>query len=172
MRSISKFFSFFFLAGILFFGLGTACEAAGPNGGYGYQLTPEQMATVQKIFTDNYAGMDATRQALTAKRAELDAQLANPNPDMDKIESLSREIGELRGKMLAARANVRSQLAKQGLPAEVYGPDGQQGYWGRDQDVWQGQGWHGRRHGGRHHGPYGYGGMMGMMGGCGPCGNW
>lgn len=116
------------------------------------------MATLQKIFNDNYADMNATRQALTEKRAQLDAELASPNPDRNKIESLSREIGDLRGKMLSARAQVRAELAKKGLPANPYGP-GDYG-WGDNPEVWQGQGWHHRAP--RHHG----GGGWGMRGGC------
>lgn len=89
---------------------------------YGPQLSQEQMAQARKIFNDNYASMEATRKALTAKRAELDAQLASPTPDKAKIESLSREIGELRGKILSSRVEVRTQLEKQGLPSDFYGP--------------------------------------------------
>lgn len=161
MKGIKKqIFALVIFCGMLFGGV-HAGYAQGPYGGYapGPQLTPEQMATIQKIFNENYAEMDATRQALTQKRAQLDAELANPAPDKNKIETLSREIGELRGKMLSSRAQVRSQLAKEGLPANPYGPGGDYD-WRDNSEVWQGQGWHHRAP--RHHGSGGYG----MRGGC------
>lgn len=131
---------------------------------YGPRLSKEQIEETRKIFSENYAGMEATRKALTAKRAELDAQLASPTPDKAKIESLSREIGELRGKMLAARVDVRTQLEKRGLPTDFYGP----GPRGDGGPRWH----HGRGHG-HWHGGWGRGGcgMMGMgmmMDGYGP----
>lgn len=122
------------------------------NGGYAHQLTPEQMEAARQIFNNNFASMDTTRQALAAKRAELNSVLASPQPDGAKIESLSREIGELRGKMLAARAEVRSQLARNGLPTDFYGPEGE----GPDNRAF------GPRHGYHHPRHRGY-----QRGGCG-----
>lgn len=154
---------------------GLAQAAAGFNGpgargnqNWNQQLTPEQRQQAEKIFTDNFASMDDTRQLLAQKRQQLDEILASDNPDPDQIETLSREIGDLRGKMLAARVKVRSQLAEQGLPQDFYGPggprprrDGQRG-----PEVWHG-GKRGHGHG-YGHGPRYY--MMvpgyGCMGGC------
>ena len=65
--------------------------------------------------------MDAVRQSLITKRAELDAQMSSVSPDKGKIESLSREIGELEGKMRSDRADLRAQLDKEGLPMGGYG---------------------------------------------------
>lgn len=124
--------------------------------GNGQPLSQEQMDTAKKIFDNSYAGMEATRRALAAKSAELDAQLSSQNPDNAKIESLSREIGELQGKMLAARADVRSQLEKAGIPSDYYGfnPGYGPGYGPNNGPGWHmydggGYGWHGSRHGGR-----------------------
>lgn len=152
----------------LFLGAAMTCQAAGPYG-YGPQLSPEQLQSAQKIFNDHYAGMDATRQALTAKRAELDAQLASPEPDSGRIEQLSREIGELRGKMLSARASVRSQLAKNGLPPDYFGPGNNS--WNDNGGVWQGPGWHHNGGWGHHRGYRGHRGDWGPRGGwgCGGC---
>lgn len=125
----------------------------------GVQLTPEQMAEAQRILQQNYAGLEVTRQALAAKRAELDALLNSPAPDTGRIEELSREIGELRGKMLAARVNARNQLASEGLPPDCFGPcaNGQWGY-GDYRGGWH---HHGGYYGGGHHG-YGRRGCPGM----------
>lgn len=145
-----------------------------PCPGYGPGLSPEQMQEAQKIFTDNYASMTATRQELAAKRAELNALLASPAPDRGQIERLSTEIGQLRGKMLAARADVRAQLQAKGLPADFYGPRGPAGNggpnpgWGCPGMMWDnGPGWHGNGpRGPWHHGPR-HGGRGHGHGGCG-----
>lgn len=164
MNFISKKLAVLALACGMVFGMASIGEAAGPMGpdygcpAYGMQLTPEQMEKARKIFTDNYAGMESTRQALAAKRAELAAQLDSPAPDRAKIESLSREIGELRGKMLSARAEVRANLAREGLPTDFYGSSAPQ----RGYEYGPYRGWHhgyGRHHGGGWH--HGWGGCMG-----------
>ena len=139
----------------------------GPEFGYGNGLSPEQMEQARQIFNESYASMDSTRQNLAAKRAELNAELANPNPDKAKIERLATEIGALRGKMLAARTEVRSRLQEQGLPADYYGPRGPNPYYDGPRPGWgcpgmgmmedgyrgwhDGYGWghHGPRHGRR-----------------------
>lgn len=169
MNFISKKIAVLALACGMIFGMASMSQAAGPVGSdygcpaYGMQLTPEQMEKARKIFTDNYAGMESTRQALAAKRAELSDQLNSTAPDRAKIESLSREIGELRGKLLSARAEVRANLAKEGLPVDFYGPNAPQ----RGYEYGPNRGWH---HGhGPHHGGWGRGwhrGWGGCMGGC------
>lgn len=165
------------LTGILFCALmfGSAINSsAQPNGngprgpipGWEQELSPEQMEQAKKIFNESYAAQDSTRQALAVKRAELNAILSSANPDTAKIESLSREIGELRGKMLAARAETRAKLQQQGLPADIYGPDQQsQRAWRNGPRDWH----HGPKHGHRHHynGGWGCPGMMYNM-----MGNW
>lgn len=118
-----------FCAMLLVYGVAQAAAGftgPGSNDGnrpvWGDQLTPEQRQQMEKIFNDNFSDMDETRQMLAAKRQALDEELRSPNPNPAKIETLSREIGELRGKMLAARVAVRSQLEKAGLPGDFYGP--------------------------------------------------
>lgn len=170
MTMFSKRITTLALAAILALGAAGAAEAA--NGrdyrpdAYAYPgLSPEQEAAARKLHTESLAGTTALRDALRAKRAELDAQLASPDPDKDKIESLSRDIGELRGKLMAARVDLRARLAKEGIPAEAYGPAPQgrpgpgysgPGYgpcWGPDGHGY-GYGYHHGRRGG-HHGGYG-----------------
>ncbi len=170
MTMFSKRITTLALAAILALGAAGAAEAA--NGrdyrpdAYAYPgLSPEQEAAARKLHTESLAGTTALRDALRAKRAELDAQLASPDPDKGKIESLSRDIGELRGKLMAARVDLRAKLAKEGIPAEAYGPApqgrpgpgyGGPGYgpcWGPDGHGY-GYGYHHGRRGG-HHGGYG-----------------
>lgn len=149
---------------------GAPCPAFGPG------LSPEQMQQAQQIFNESFASMDGTRQTLAAKRAELNALLASPNPDKGQIERLSTEIGQLRGKMLAARADVRAKLQQQGLPADFYGPGAPRGGnfgpnpgWGcPGMMMWDNgpQGWNDGPRGGWHHGPR-HGGRGHGHGGCG-----
>ncbi|MGE9985986.1 periplasmic heavy metal sensor [Desulfovibrio sp. SGI.169] len=120
--------------------------AGGPR--YNAPLSPEQREKAQSIFNSHYAKMDSVRQALITKRAELDAQMSSPSPDKGKIESLSKEIGELRGKMLAARVDLRAQLDKEGLPTACGHMGPGYGHMGYDHDM-------GMRHGGHGHGGYG-----------------
>ena len=76
----------------------------------------------------------AIQQQLDAKFAQLDNELASPNQDRKRIEALSREIGELRGKELSARSRPYYNNG--------YGPCG----------YYRGNGWH---HGGHYRGGHG-----------------
>lgn len=160
MKHWHKPLSIFALACALFLGTALNCQAADGQGN-NIQLTPEQLEAARQIFLNNYAGMDGTRQALSEKRAQLDDELASPSPDPGRIETLSREIGELRGKMLSARAMVRSQLGEQGLPMDVYGPRPPRAG-ADDPGVWNGP----RRHHGPRGGHHGYGAPGWGCGGC------
>lgn len=149
------------LAALVLAGMTGFAEAAQPGNRGG--LTPEQRQLAEEIFNENYAAMTATRQALTEKRAQLDEEMASADPDPAAIERLSREIGELRGKMLAARASARAELAKNGLSTDLYAPASPRRGQSRDQGVWYGHGgYYGHR--GGHHGPRGGGHWRG-----GPC---
>lgn len=193
MTLFSKKFTTLALAGVLALGMAGAAQAAGRDyrpdaqAYQGYPANPgfsaEQQAKAKKIHDETVAATSETREKLRAKRAELDAQLASPEPDKDKIESLSREIGELRGKLMAARVDMRAKLAKEGIPAEAFeaGPGPRNGFgpgngpanagpgygpgpcWGPDGGY--GYGYHHGRHGGHHRGGWGNG--YGPRGGCG-----
>lgn len=151
----------FLCAFLAFPGQGKAAEWGCPamDNGYGNQLSQEQINAAREIINRNFANMDSTRQTLNAKRAELDSLLASPNPDSARIEELSRDIGQLRGKMLAARAGVRSELAKKGLSPDFLSP-APQGNW--EQQYVGPQPYH---HGHPRHRGHGYGRGYG----CGGC---
>lgn len=193
MTPFSKKCTTLALAGILALGMAGAAQAAGrdyrPDAQVYPGLSAEQQAKAKKIHDETVAGTSETREKLRAKRAELDAQLASPEPDKDKIESLSREIGELRGKLMAARVDLRARLAREGIPAEAFeaGPGPRPGFgpgngpanagpgygpgpcWGPDGGY--GYGYHHGRRGGHHRGGWGgganWGGGYGPRGGCG-----
>lgn len=173
MPLFSKQFTTLALAGLLALGVASAAEAA--NGrdyrpdAYAYPcLSSEQQATARKLHSETLAGTSGIREKLHAKRAELDAQLASPEPDKDKIESLSRDIGELRGKLMAARVELRAKLAKEGIPMEACAPAPQPcpGYGPGNGAPGYGPGpcWNSDGHG------YGYGYHHGRRGGHGPRG--
>ena len=196
MPLFSKKLTTLALAAILALGAAGAAQAAGrdyrPDAQAYPGLTTEQQAKAKKIHDETVADTNDTREKLRARRAELDAQLASPEPDKSKIESLSREIGELRGKLMAARVDMRAKLAKEGIPAEAFeaGPGPHRGFgpgdggpanagpgygpgpcWGPDGGY--GYGYHHGRRGGHHRGGWGWGGNA-PRGGWGPCGcgNW
>lgn len=141
-----------------FAGQGGAADFNGQRGGfYGPGANAQNSEAAREIIQRNYSGMEETIAALQAKRNELDAILSSPNPDGARIESLSREIGELRGKVLAARTKIRSQLAQKGLSPDFLGsPD-------YDPDYRYG-GPRGYHHGRHHHD--GWGPRRGCMMGC------
>ncbi len=140
MNRINRKLGVLALAAALALGFSATAQAyhggwGGGGPGYSQPLNQEQRNAAEKIYKENYDKTQATRDALVAKRAELDAQLANPAPDKGKIERLSREIGELRGKLLTSREEMRAQLKAAGIPeygfgpGDGYGPDGPRGYY-------------------------------------------
>lgn len=138
MKILGKSFIMFGIAA--FFATGFAFRAQAEPGYYGCggcwgqpALTAEQQMQAKKIFDESYEKTRKIRQTLGAKRAELDALLSSQDPDKVKIEDISREIGELRGNMISDRVEVRSKLAKAGLPADLYGTEGfeENGGWKR-----------------------------------------
>lgn len=167
MKIFSKPVTALFFAAALILGAAGVSQAAGDGPAYqarpyAPQLSPEQMAKAQEIIDRSYVDMQNTRESLAAKRAELDQQLASPNPDRGRIEALSREIGDLRGKMLSARVDVRNRLAQQGLPPDCFADGPARGYmgpgygpcWGNG--MMGGNGWY--HHGRGHRGWRGHGG--------------
>lgn len=96
---------------------GPGGQGKGPGAGFGgpcaTQLSPEKQAAFQKLHTEFYNKTVQMRADLQVKLAELNAVAVAPNPDQGKIDTLSKEIGELRGKLLAERTRFRVQVAKE-----------------------------------------------------------
>lgn len=134
---------------------------AGPQGAP--QLSPEQYGLARRLYDNAGREMAEIRQELAAKTGMLDEELDQMNPDRAKIERLSAEIGQLRGRLLAKGADLRANLVSNGLPPDCLGPCySYDGYWhGMMGGCWSGYDgygrgqWGGHRHGGWH------GGMMG-----------
>lgn len=105
-------------------GVGAAVAAPAPA-----DVNPEEMrAKAEKIHEDHRAATDTTRQQLMVKEAELKGQMQSVNPDTGRIEALSKEIGELRGRLAVAKIKMKQQLEKEGLadmhrgPGKKHGP--------------------------------------------------
>ncbi|WP_300158254.1 periplasmic heavy metal sensor [Solidesulfovibrio sp.] len=102
---------------------------AGAGGCPGYgggmaQLSPEKQAAFQKLH-DAYAAKTAQLRAdLGVKRAELNALVIAQNPDQAKITDLSKQIGDIEGKLIAERTQFRIQVSKE------IGPNVMGGYHG------------------------------------------
>lgn len=89
----------------------------GPCGGGGAgmisQLPPEKQEAYKKLFEAYYNKTAQVRAAIGVKKAELNALAVSPNPDTAKIEALSKEIGDLHGKLVAERTEFRVQVSKE-----------------------------------------------------------
>ena len=119
-------------------------DCPGYGGGMA-QLTPEKQAAFQKIH-DAFAAKTAQMRAeLGVKMAELNTLAVAPTPDQGKIEALTKQIGELKGKLLAERTQFRIQVAKEVGPGFAGGCGGMGGgMMGRG----MGRGYHGGGMGG------------------------
>lgn len=104
-------------------GAGMANGGNGTMYGHGMampaNLSPEKQAAVQKLYTDLNAATGPVRQQLYAKQSELNALYYSGTTDTKKFQALSREIGDLNAKLYEAQANLRTQLAKEGVPASA-----------------------------------------------------
>ena len=95
-------------------GLATATEpCCGPGMA---SLSPEKQELAQKLYEDFYKSTEAVRQELVSKRHELGAQMYNAKPDENKIQSLAKEISDLRAKLYSARVSLKGRLIKEGIP--------------------------------------------------------
>ena len=96
-------------------------------GGGMAQLTPEKQAAFQKIH-DAFAAKTAQMRAeLGVKMAELNALAVAPTPDQAKIDALTKQIGDIKGKLLSERTQLRIQLAKEVGPGFGGGCGGMMG---------------------------------------------
>lgn len=123
-------------------GPGYGMMGGGP--GYGgwdnYRLTPEQQKAYQAIADKYQADFAKLASEMWAKRAQLNAVLAQEKIDRSQAKTLAGEIGELSARACAMRVDMLVDLRESGIS-----------YYGLDM-----------MHGGMMHG-----GMMGygMMGG-------
>lgn len=84
------------------------------------QLTQEQQDQAKQIYAQSKAVMDPIRENIRAKQGEINTVMGSENPDVNRIQSLSIEVGELKGKMLGARVDLHQNLLKAGIPADLF----------------------------------------------------
>ena len=125
---------------------GTAEAYRGNCGwGGGAQLSPEQQAAAQEIYTQHDKAAGPLYQQLAAKRAELEAQRYAEKPDSGKVQGLFREIADIEARLFTINSDFRSRLSEKGFPCPGWG-----GGYGHTQGY-------GGDHGGRHNGGSGNG---------------
>ena len=122
----------------------------------GVAYSAEQKAKAEALYTESQAAIAPLMQQVKEKKAELNVQMVSANPDKAKIESLSKEIGALQGKIRVEQATLNSKLTKEGLSGYANCPGGM----GMGMHDGMGMG----RHGGK--GEHGGHGAMGMMDDC------
>ncbi|MDR0826460.1 MAG: periplasmic heavy metal sensor [Desulfovibrio sp.] len=84
------------------------------------RATPEQAARAQKLRDSYFQSTNTLRGQLHEKKAVLRALMAALTPDKAKIEATSQELGALRGKLNAERAEFMAQLRKEGIAGLNY----------------------------------------------------
>jgi zinc resistance-associated protein len=77
-------------------------------------VAPEKQAAVQKAYDDFATATDQLNQQLIGKQSELNALYNSGSADSGRVQTLTREIGDLNAKLYATQANLRKQLAKTG----------------------------------------------------------
>lgn len=82
------------------------------------RLPEEKRAEAKRLFDENRAATSRIREELKAKR--IDLEKAMDNGDTTNVALLSASLGELKGKLLAARIELRQNLAKAGLPPDTF----------------------------------------------------
>ena len=104
------------IAAMTIFGASGIASAAPHNGammnnGNYNNMSPEMQAGMQKA----YATINPLEQQLYAKKMELDAQIA-AGADDKTIQGLVGEVNALSAKLTEAQAQVKRQMAKDGIP--------------------------------------------------------
>ncbi|MHC1712790.1 MAG: periplasmic heavy metal sensor [Solidesulfovibrio sp.] len=104
---------------------------AGGCPGYGQgamaQLSPEKQAAFQKLHDAYTTKTTQLRATLGVKMAELNAAAVAPTPDQSKIDALTKDIGEIEGKLLNEKTQLRIQVTKEVGPGVMGGWGGHRG---------------------------------------------
>ena len=82
------------------------------------ELTQEQITQLEQAREKHQSAVEPLRQELIVKHAELQSQMIAQKPDTGKVESLNKEIGEIKGKLASENIKFRAELEKQGLPTK------------------------------------------------------
>lgn len=114
-------------------------------------VDPAKMQQAQKIMAEYQPKLFQLRQDLYARHAELNAVLAQAQPDVSKAKTIAKQIADLQGQQLTQMVEMRARIAKEtGIRMPMRGMGGMG---------------HGMMGGGGCPMMRGMGGGMGMMGG-------
>jgi len=94
-----------------------AANSAPGNMMGGYTLTPEQ----QSAFKQHHQTIGLLQQQILAKQAEMNVIYDGNSPDQAKIQTLTKELGDLNAKLYSEQAAFRAQLVKSGVPCAAGG---------------------------------------------------
>lgn len=97
-------------------------RGSGPMGGFHQMLTDQQQADMQAIFADHYKKVQPLRDQMRSKHAELEAIYYSGSANNSKVQSLFREIADIKAKMFAERMDLKAKLDAKGLPSGHMGP--------------------------------------------------
>lgn len=86
------------------------------NGPGYYQASPEQQAAYQEVYGKYGPKFEKASEAMWAKRAELDALLAQPKVDRKKALALANEIGDLSAEACRTNIEMLVDLREKGVP--------------------------------------------------------
>lgn len=124
-------------------------RGGGPCWLEGGDLSESQQVELDKLH-ENFVNDTATlREEIWNKSSELDTLLDSPNPDVNKVKTLQKEISNLQAKMADRRVDFELQ-ARKVAPNAPFGRGYGRGY---GQGYGRGQGM------GHHYGPHGRHGM-------------
>lgn len=141
----------------------TVALAAGPNW---TDLSEAQQQKYMSLHDDFIKNTTPLRDAMWAKRVELNALMNNENVDANKVTGVVSEINKLRAEMRAQRATFAATVKKEVGIAPLGNPHRGSGM-GYNCPGYNGGMGMNRGHGGGHGMNRGHGGGHGMMKGCG-----
>jgi zinc resistance-associated protein len=108
--------------GILVFSVSSQAGRMGPGGGYHMmgsgmmsQLTTEEQQTVNELMQKYHAPMMELKKQIFAKRAELNAVLAQDPFDAKKARALSKEIAALKSRFTEQHMEMFIEMRNKGV---------------------------------------------------------
>ncbi|MBU1003605.1 MAG: periplasmic heavy metal sensor [Proteobacteria bacterium] len=78
-------------------------------------LTPEQQQQLDTLQNDFFARTETLRQETYAKHLELEALLAATKMDKGKIEAVTKQLVDLKGKMFQESVTFREKVREAGI---------------------------------------------------------
>lgn len=84
------------------------------GGGMGMMgVDPVKMQQVQKIVAEYQPKLFQLRQDLYTRKAELNAALAQAQPDVSKAKNIAKQIADLQGQQLMQMVEMRARITKE-----------------------------------------------------------